>query len=232
MAASGGKDSDYKEFESSPSDSHNYEYDSGRTALWFKNNSNIEDLYPQIQGDRQVERAFEDWGYGHFMYGQQYGGFSKMTSEDQKRTRIYDKILDKARLDQPIVVHRRATAELLLGKNNTWASEEDIKNAIEKGEPIIQKANMSTGAGNAGLTIGSRKQIDYEIRIPKGKGYGMWIGDSRVNGWGDKQREFMTNRDLVLKPVGYRKVLGGTGGSKPMYVVIMQVVGRMKHDYS
>lgn len=233
MAASSGKDTDYTTFSSESDGTHEYESDGGATARWFIENSNADSLINEIADDHDKRDAIYEWTCGTFMSGQQYDGFSNMDWRDQARTRIYDNILDRARLDQPIVVHRRATAELLFGAGTRVASEEEIKGMI--GKTIVQVANMSTGAAKEGLTIGSNKQIDYEIRIPKGKGWGMWIGDKRINPYfGDEQREFMTNRDIELKIVGYEKITGGTGSAhgKAMYKVILQAVRQREHDYS
>jgi hypothetical protein len=88
---------------------------------------------------------------------------------------------------------------------------------------------MSTGAAKTGLGIGSSsgKQVRLRIQIPAGaKGAGMWIGDSRIHGWGAKQLEFMTNRDSYFK-VG-KTVFDKASG---MYVVNIKWVGHDKHDY-
>lgn len=239
-AVSGGelpvrrKDKDeYKTFDSRHSDTHNYERDGGATNRWFLEHSNAQELYDEINKDRDEWLAFDHtWVYGHFMDGQQYEGFSKMDKEDQDATRIYDKYLDRSTINTPFVVHRRATAELLLGKGNRTATEEDIQRMI--GQEIYSRGNMSTGAAREGLTIGSNKQIEYEIRVPSGTGYGMWLGNDDVNSYyGDRQREFMLNRDLILMPVSYERV-GGSGRAhgRAEYRVVLEVVRRIEHDYS
>ena len=208
--------------------------DYGETAEWFKENSNSDAL---ISGMPSTDKsAFRFWTRGWFMGGEQYEGFSNMSETMQEQTRIFDKYLDKSVLDKALVVHRLASAELLLGKDNIRATEDQLKEAI--GKEIIQKANMSTGAAGIGLSIGSSKQIDYEIRLPAGKGIGMWVGDDRINGWGSAQREFMTNRDIVLVPVAYRKFEETAlsrlrpGIEKPKYTVVLEYRGRLDHDYS
>lgn len=213
---------------------HEYMGDHGETESWFRDNSNFDELVSGMSRDELD--YFEYWTRGWFMGGDQYEGFSNMSEEKQKWTRAYDKILDQAVLDKPLVVHRLATAELLLGKDHIRASEDDIKSML--GKEIVQKANMSTGAAAVGLSIGSRKQIDYEIRLPAGKGIGMWVGDSRFNGWGSAQREFMMNRDVVLVPVAYKKFEETAlsrlrpGIEKPQYTVILEWRDRVEHDYS
>ena len=54
----------------------------------------------------------------------------------------------------------------------------------------------------------------------------MWVGDHRVNGWGPEQREFMTNRDIIVS-VGKTTYDSGSG----KYTVNLYYMGREKHDY-
>lgn len=223
---------EYKTFDSKHLDTHNYVSDGGQTDRWFMEHTNAKELYDEIKRTGDDNDAWEyKWIPGHFMSGQQYRGFSNMSKADQEATRIYDKYLDRATLDTPIVVHRRATAELLLGKGNRTATEADIQRMI--GQEIYSRGNMSTGAAREGITIGSNKQIEYEIRVPSGTGWGMWIGNRGINDYfGDKQREFMVNRDVIFVPVSYERI-GGTGGARGRaeYRVVLEAVRRIEHDY-
>ena len=138
-------------------------------------------------------------------------------------------MLDRSVMTKGVAVVRRATPELLLGAGAGRPTLEQLQ-AME-GRTITSKGNMSTGAAKQGLTIssvGTHKPCEYRIHIPAGsKGAGMWIGDARINpGWGAKQREFMTNRDISLK-------VGKTTYDKKRNVFITDVyfVGRLAHDY-
>lgn len=223
----------YMRFNYNSDDTHYYEDDKGATAKWFGEHSNYKALVDSMSPAERMK--FYWWSQGHFMRGQQYDGFSNMRESDQEAVRTYDKILDKSTLDTPIVVHRLANTELLLGKGVKNGDIREIQKMI--GQDITVKGNMSTGAGSTGLTIGTPKPVDYEIRIPAGKGAGMWIGDSRINGWGDDQREFITNRDIVLRPVSVERVGSDYKTAHPesvgvKYKVVLEYQGRLDHDYS
>ena len=101
-----------------------------------------------------------------------------------------------------------------------------------KGKVVYSPANLSTGVAKTGLTIGaaSEKPIEYRIHIPAGsKGAGMWIGDDRINGWGGRQREFMTNRDS-LYVIGDSKD-GKDYKDRDVTYVDLYYIGRTKHKY-
>lgn len=217
----------YYEFSDRPSGGWSYEGDGNEASEFFYANSNFDDI---IRGMSYEERsAFSDyWAPGHFMYGQQWQGFDNMSREDQNLTRIYDRVLDQARLDEGITLHRLSTAELVLGAGRTRVSSIEELLAL-KGKQITAAGNMSFGAAKEGLYIGpsGSKQIEYKLRIPGGtKGAGMWIGDHRINGFGPDQREYMTNRDT-----SYR--IGNTtyDRRRDVYVVELDYVGRRDHDY-
>ena len=203
-----------------------YEGDGKEEAAFFAEHSNADELTAEIASDDDKERAFRGWVSGDFMYGQQYGGFSNMDSEEQKRTRIYDDVLDRATLDQGVELRRLASAELALGKGNKVATLEDLK--AMKGRIVTSKGNMSTAAASEGLEIGdSGKNVEYNFKIPGGTtGAGMWIGDKRINGFGTSQREFMMNRDTSFR-VGKTKL----DKARNVYVVDMEYIGLNEHDY-
>lgn len=204
-----------------------YEYngDGKKQIEFFKKYSNA---YKLIQGMSRDEReAFLRWAEGHFMHGEGYLDWDDMPKWHREWTKHYDKILDKATLDRGITVTRDTTAELIFGKGKTTATLDEFK-AME-GKSVFSKGSMSTGVAKTGLGIGSSagKQVRLRIQIPGGStGAGMWIGDSRIHGWGAKQLEFMTNRDSWFK-VGktvYDKASG-------MYIVNIKWIGHEEHDY-
>ncbi len=203
-----------------------YEDDDGATDRFFQSNSNYDRLISEMDYDERS--AFRRWTEGHFMGGQQYGGFDNMSETDQERTRIYDKYLDQATLAQGIEVSRIATAELVLGKGRTRGSLEELR--LMEGKTVISRGSMSTAAAPEGLEIGSSrraKNVEYHITIPGGtKGAGMWVGDNRINGWGDDQREFMVNRDTMFR-VGKTTYDKG----RDLYKVNLEYIGRQEHDY-
>ena len=116
-----------------------------------------------------------------------------MSGLEQQLTRVYDKYLDQSVINAGVEVRRLGSAELLLGSGRSLARSIEELKALE-GRDIFAKGSMSFGAAAEGLYIGgdSRKNVEYKLRIPGGsKGAGMWIGDSRINGWGPEQREFL-----------------------------------------
>jgi len=234
----GASDGKYHQFKWEAEGTHNYESDRGATYRWFEQNSNVEELYPEV---RAHLNAFDYWERGHFMGGQQYGKFSDMDDTRQTYTRIYDNILDRSVINEGVEVHRRATPELLFGEGRRSVTEEMLRNAV--GNEVISLGNMSTGAAADGLTIGrgASKPIDYTIRIPAGSvGAGMYIGHNSVNPtWGDQQREFMLNRDTAYRIVGYERISQSerqdiedrTWDTAPEYRVILEYIGRQPHNY-
>lgn len=203
-----------------------YEGDGHEAVEFFRDNSNSDEL---IRGmDSEDRNAFRHWTAGRFMGGQQWLGFDNMTAAEQETTRRIDKILDRATLKKGIVVTRLSTPELLFGKGHSTTTLEELQ--AMKGKEIYAAGSMSTGAAKEGLAISSStrgKPIEYKIKIPGGSvGAGMWIGDSRINGWGPAQREFITNRDS-------RFVVGDTkyDSRRKKYVVEITWVGRDEHDY-
>lgn len=219
----------YKEFldkETSDTRSYNNRKQSGEEQVdWFSKHSNYDELISRM--NERERSAFNDyWAPGHFMYGQQYGGWDSMDEDDKKLTRIYDKYLDKATLNHGVIVTRMTDAQLVMGAGRKTATLEELR-AME-GKVVPSKGNMSFGAAQHGLRIGDySKNVEYRLAIPGGtKGAGMWIGDKRINFWGREQREFMTNRDILVK-VG--KTTYDT--NRGVYVVNLKYVGREEHDY-
>lgn len=214
----------FKTFSDEASGGWTYYGDGSEQVDFFNQNSNYDELVSGMDYDQ--ERAFLRWASGHFMDGQQYQGWDNMDDYDKKLTQIYDDILDQATLTKGVVLTRRSDAQLVLGAGNTVPTLEALQAA--EGSIVTNKASMSFGAAKQGLTIGDNsKKVEYKLSIPGGtKGSGMWIGDDRINHWGPQQREFMTNRDVVLK-VGkttYDK-------SRGIYTVNIEYVGRQAHDY-
>lgn len=204
-----------------------YVDDNGATVQWFVDHTNAYDLYNEMSYEEA--EAFISWTQGDFMSGQQYYGFSSMSKEDQKSTRIFDKYLDRATTDTGFVVRRLTTSQLLLGNEAPTLAK--LK-ALE-GTVIKSDTNLSTAAANQGLLIGGVKNTEYVIHIPEGaQGAGMWIGNKitglgdYMNFWGDKQSEFMLNRDIWLK-------VGKTtwNAKRQVYEVELLFMGRDKHNY-
>ncbi|MBQ7372877.1 MAG: hypothetical protein IJW67_13545 [Blautia sp.] len=203
---------------------HTYEGDGHHQVDWFNKNSNYDEIIRSANDND--EKAMRAWARGYFMEGDQYGGWDSMNSMAKGFTQRYDDMLDRSVVAKGVRVVRRTTAELLFGAGHKTASLEELQ-AME-GRIITSKANLSAGAASQGLTIGATdKKHEFRIHIPGGStGAGMWIGDSRINGWGAKQREFMMNRDIDLR-VGksyYDK-------ARDVYVTDVRYVGRLEHDY-
>ena len=220
---------EYKEFfDEETSDTRSYnnrKQDGAEQKAWFAEHSNFDELIQQMNSKER--EAFNDyWAPGHFMWGQQYEGFDNMDARDQELTRIYDKYLDKATLDHGVIVTRLTDAQLVMGAGHKTATLDELK-AME-GKIVPSKGHMSFGAAKHGLRIGDySKQIEYRLAIPgHTKGAGMWIGDKRIDFWGAEQREFMVNRDILVK-------VGKTTYDKArnVYTVNLEYVGRQKHDY-
>jgi len=218
----------YEEFTDTPKDGWNYKGTDTDEVEFFKEHSNYEDLIEHMNFTER--QAFRVWAQGEFMDGQQYGKFTDMDKYNQELTKVYDKCLDQATLDTGIVVTRRATPQLLGLPKHSKPTLEQLQ--ALRGGTVECKANMSCGAAKHGLTIGhdSEKNIEYVIHIAGGtKGAGMWIGDSRINGWKGMQREFMTNRNSVYA-VG-RTTEGHDSVGTKVYRVHLYYIGRTEHNY-
>lgn len=193
---------------------------------FFRNESNYDSL---ISGMSRLEVSHMlRWTEGHFMYGQQYEGWDRMSERDQRMTQFYDDLVDKSTINQGFTVSRLASTELLLGKRVSSVTEEDLKNAM--GKEIVSTGHMSTGAAETGLFINggrSSKPIEYKFYTTGAtKGVAMYIGDNRIDAWGAKQREVMVNRDTVWTPTGYHY-----DNNRRVWVVDMKYIGKTKHDY-
>ncbi len=214
---------DYHEFTDEPSGTHEYYGDGQETDDFFRAYSNFDDLIRSMNSD-DVE-AFQQWAFGWFMRGQQWQGFDSMDNYDKQFTRSFDKILDQARLDRGIVLSRIGSARLLGLDHGRAESLSELQ--AREGQIIDVAGNMSFGAASRGLEIAGGKNVEYKLKIPeKTVGAGMWIGDDRINGWGRMQREFLTNRDIMVRQgkTKYDK-------SRDMYIVELEYLGRKKHDY-
>ena len=215
-----------QKFKGNPSKSGGWEFDGNKfTEDWFRKNSSA---YDQIEKMTDDEReAFRAWARGHFMDGSQYRKFSEMESSDQRYTRIYDKILDASELKQGIITYRRAGWELLNNGSSRALSIEQIQKMADEGRIVTSKGSMSTAAAGSGLWgMGRSKPVEYEFKIPAGRGRGMWIGHDKINGWGSRQREFMTNRNAHFRVDGVRY-----DSNKGIHVVTMTYLFHDEHDY-
>ena len=208
-------------------DEWNFRGDGKEAVDFFNANSNYDELIKSMNSKDRI--AFQDvWVPGHFMHGQMYNGFENLSYYDKEAVRSYDKILDQSVIREGFTVRRQATAEFLLGKGNAFPRSLEQLRGL-KGKTITSIANMSTAAAGRGLGIGmsDRKAIEYVMKFPpNSKGAGMWIGDTRINHFGVRQREFMTNRDIQFR-VGDTKYNPRTR----KYEVELIYVGRKEHDY-
>ena len=214
----------FREFTDKARDGWSYYGDGKDVVKFFKDNSNYDELISNMDYDERA--AFRRWASGAFMDGQQYGGWDSMRGTDQIKTQIYDDVLDRSYLAQGVVLTRSSDAQLVLGAGNKRPSLEALQ-AME-GSIVESRGSMSFGAAAEGLTIGQRgKNVEYKLSIPGGTtGSGMFIGDHRINGWGPDQREFMTNRNILLK-------VGKTtyNSSTKTYTVNIEYMGHTAHDY-
>ena len=227
------KNEKYMEWDDTTSHTHDFDRDvpypgdkADKQRDFINRTTNAQKLIKEIV-ENDDEWAFKNvWAPGAFMDGAQYGKFSRMSRKQQDATRIFDKYLDRAENKEGFIVRRLATAELLLGRGNRTPMSLEQLQAM-KGQVVTSKGSMSTSMAKHGLTIGSWKPMEYEIRIPGGsKGAGMWIGERVINDWMGRQREFMTNRDSSF-------MVGDTryDRSRGVYVTELTWVGHEKHSY-
>ena len=222
--ASGGT---VMKFSDTPYMTREYGGDGKEAEDFFSTYTNSYQLIPQIEKDSDAHDAFFMWAEGYFMHGEQYEGYGNMSDREKQFTKKYDEYLDQTVTGKSFEVVRLSTAEMLMGAGNKRASLAELKKA--EGGTVYCRANLSTAAAAQGLVIDtfSKKNVEYHITIPKGsKGAGMYIGDKRICGWGNKQREFLMNRDSLYKvgKVGYDK-------SRKVYTVDLTFMGHDKHDY-
>lgn len=216
-----------EQFDSFPDEAETrttYKGDGFEQDKWFDENSNVDAIISQLSDDER--KAFQGWARGNFMNGAQYRGWDKISSGFQEDMQVYDDVLDRSVITRGLSVVRLTTAEIFFGKDKLNASLSDLQSL--EGQTILSKANLSTSAASQGLTIGdSSKRHEIRINIPAGsKGAGMWIGDTRINAWGNRQREFMMNRDILLK-------VGKTtyDSNRNVYITEVTYTGRTPHDY-
>lgn len=221
MSGGGGG---FHEFKDKAASSDTYQGDGKEAEQFFMNTTNVDILIDNMSPEERD--AFQSWATGDFMDGSQYRGWDKMHPSKREMTQIYDDILDQATLERGVVLTRRSDAQLVMGAGVRHASAGDFKGM--EGQLITSKGSMSFGAASQGLTIGDAgKTVEYKLKIPGGTvGSGMWIGDSRINGWGSRQREFMTNRDAVFK-VGKSSFDSARG----ITTVELTYMGHTEHDY-
>lgn len=226
--SSGRAGGGYKTFADQSAGTREY-YGSGQEQVdFFKQNSNADVLIGAMSSE-DVD-AFQFWSRGGFMWGQQYEGWDDMDDMDKEMTQRFDDVLDNATLSKGIVVTRLSDTQLVLGAGNSRGTLAELQAAA--GTIVKSKGSMSFAAASQGLSIGAdvgigeEKNIEYKLKIGPGVGAGMWIGDRRINGWGPKQREFMTNRDIAIR-------VGKTtyDSSRDIHVTELEFVGREAHDY-
>ena len=118
-------------------------------------------------------------------------------------------------------------AQLVFGAGTKTGSIEDF--AAMKGQQITCGANMSFSAASEGLVINYRDvhSVEYHLKIPEGStGSGMYIGDKELSSWGNKQREFMTNRNIWM-------TVGDTEYDEERQVYKVEILygGQLPHEY-
>ncbi len=221
------RDEEPEQFDSFPDEAETrttYKGDGVEQEKWFDENSNVDAIISQLSDD-EIE-TFQGWARGNFMNGEQYKGWDNMRPIFREYTQVYDDVLDRSVITKGLSVVRLTTAEIFFGEGNRNASLSDLQGL--EGQTILSKGNLSTAAASQGLTIGdSSKRHEIRINIPAGsKGAGMWIGDTRINAWGNRQREFMMNRDILLK-------VGKTtyDSNRNVYITEVTYTGRTPHDY-
>lgn len=201
------------------------------TERFFEKNSNNKEIENKMSTEEM--NAFYEWTDGFFMNGQQYRGDfweNEYFNHEQELTRIYDKILDKSVINESIVVARKSTPELLGLPQGAIKTKADLKKLEDlNGRQILCRGNMSFAAAKEGLDIGgTAAHVEYRLHIQGGtKGAGMYIGTDNLSTWGNNQREFMTNRDIVVTARGAR-----WDDRRNIAVVDLYYVGReKKHSY-
>ena len=205
----------YSTFKASRADTHQF-YDSDSEYVDFMRGHT--DLDKLISNMSSRERShFQAYTVGALMFGRNH------TEIEQ----TMDKYIDKSTIDKDLIVHRRADG-YLLHDNPSIPSMTEIQRMIDSGQLLYASRFMSTSAASKGLTIGKPgTDIDYKIKIPKGTGKAIFVGDRRINDeWGTKQREVVISRHAILKPVSVTKAKEGMGSK---YTVTLQVVGVQKH---
>lgn len=204
-----------------------YVGDGSDVVVFFDEHSNYRQLIDSMSPEEQ--KAFKNiWSKGKMMQGQQYKGFANMKPSEQKATRVFDKYLDQATIDKSVQVVRLSDAQLVLGKGNREATLELL--TAQKGQQVVCGANMSFAAASEGIRVvptGPAPTVEYILKVDQGStGAGMFIGDDAINIWGNKQREFMTNRDIWM-------TVGDTtyDEARNVYKVELRYGGLMEHDY-
>lgn len=220
------------------SGTHEYPDDNGKTARDVLAISNNDKLIRQITNDYIAQKAFDDWAMGRLM-GASREDYQDLSQSRQNIIKSLDKYIDKSELYQGIQVHSLGGASILTGQGR-WVVPQNLDAYV--GNTIKFKTQISTAVAADGLSIGKDvgigrgKNVDYVFNVPPGKGTGMWIGDTRINGWGDRQREFILNRDTVRKVTGYKKVTyketdGWDSHNREIWQVQLEYVGRERHKY-
>ena len=228
----------YHAFSDKAIGSHDFDEKEGkRTEKWFADNSNFGELMKDL--DPVHYDAFEFWARGSFMRGQLYDGFDSLSLRERDYATALDEVLDASRIRPAFTVTRLTDWKFFSEGKNIALTPQEINSRV--GELIPIKSYMATSAAADGLTIGdSTKPVMLKIHIPPNSiGAGMWIGNYSINGWGNKQREFLTNRDSVYKlgktartekisiPTGRR----GSFVTKDVTVVDVYFVGHTEDDY-
>lgn len=197
--------------------------DEGKTAQWFQDHSNFNDLAMKIVDSKEDRAAIDAWTDGEFMDGQQYKGFSSMDAEHQAWTRSLDNMIDQSVIYRDVVVSRLSDWKQLGGVK----TPQELDRLV--GTETVILGHHAASAADQGLSIGNvDKNVEYRYYIPGGtKGAAMWIGDDSINWFGDAQRETIVNRDSVFTISGYHY-----DTARNVYVVDLLWKKKLPHNYN
>ena len=137
-----------------------------------------------------------------------YIGYSP--TDLKTRIKAIDTALSKFDLKNNIMVYRGSTNHLIGGAKTV----EDVKKIV--GSVVRDKGFMSTSTRKSSAFS---DDVHYEIKVPKGKGRGAYVGT--VSHFGH-EKEFLLNRGTQFK------VLGAREGKFGKLIVQLEVVGRKK----
>ena len=162
------------------------------------------------------------------MDSDQWRDWNNIPLYKQRIIRDIARKLDESRLDRGMIIARAGSGELL-GIGPMARNLGQLQ--AMKGKELPVNGMMAWGAAKEGLRIPGGwqdKNIEFKLKIPAGtRGSGMWIGDKRVHTyWGNRQREYITNRDIIVR-VGDSRYDRRRG----KYIVELEYVGRRSHPF-
>ena len=115
-------------------------------------------------------------------------GLDEMPKDLAEQIRSMDSAIEKSELNEPIIVNRKSSADLLYG-----LTDPDEIMELFGGKVLQDPAFLSTSAANKGSLIDG--EIIYRIAVPAGKGRGAFLDPmSEYQG----ENEFLLKRDTKL----------------------------------